>query len=102
MADNDNKHGMVFGAPGIAPRWTSSAKDGVVTSACPQSRVWATVSHGILNEVYYPTVDRPQIRDLQFLITDGESFLHEEKRDLTHEVACLPCADGATFGLPDR
>ena len=98
MADNDNKHVMVFGAPGIAPRWTSSAKDGVVTSACPQSRVWATVSHGILNEVYYPTVDRPQIRDLQFLITDGESFLHEEKRDLTHEVACLPCADGATLG----
>jgi len=27
-------------------------------------------------------VDRPQLRDLQFLVTDGESFFHEEKRHL--------------------
>jgi glucoamylase len=27
-------------------------------------------------------VDRPQIRDLQYLITDGKSFFHEEKRNL--------------------
>jgi glucoamylase len=38
--------------------------------------------HGILTEVYYPTVDRPQLRDLQYLITDGEHFLHQEKHDL--------------------
>ncbi len=87
-----------FGHPGIPPRWTSSAKDGVVTAYSANSRVWATVSHGILNEVYYPTIDRPQIRDLQFLITDGANFLHEEKRDLTHETTCVPCADGATLG----
>ena len=37
---------------------------------------------GIVTEVYYPTVDRPQLRDLQYLITDGQSFFHEEKRDL--------------------
>jgi glucoamylase len=38
---------------------------------------------GIVTEVYYPTVDRPQLRDLQYLITDGQTFFHEEKRDLT-------------------
>jgi len=27
-------------------------------------------------------VDRPQLRDLQYLITDGKSFFHEEKRHL--------------------
>jgi glucoamylase len=48
--------------------------------------VWFTVSHGVLNEVYYPTIDRPQVRDLQFLITDGETFFHEEKRDLDSEI----------------
>lgn len=53
------------------------------------SRVWFTLSHGILNEVYYPTIDRPQIRDLQFLISDGATFLHEEKRDLAHEIAYI-------------
>ena len=46
------------------------------------SRIWFTLSHGILNEIYYPTIDRPQTRDMEFLITDGETFFHEEKRDL--------------------
>jgi GH15 family glucan-1,4-alpha-glucosidase len=42
--------------------------------------VWFTFWNGIVTEVYYPTVDRPQLRDLQYLITDGKSFFHEEKR----------------------
>lgn len=46
------------GRPGIAPRWTSSDEQGVGTALSPLSRVWFTLSHGILNEVYYPRVDR--------------------------------------------
>jgi glucoamylase len=38
--------------------------------------------NGVITEVYYPTVDHPQIRDLQYLVTDGKSFVHEEKRHL--------------------
>ncbi|MGE5326965.1 MAG: hypothetical protein ACM3NO_07990, partial [Deltaproteobacteria bacterium] len=78
--------GIAFGAPGIPPRWTSSSKDGVGTAYATSSRVWFTVSHGILNEIYYPTIDRAQTRDLQFLITDGKTFFHEEKRDLKWEI----------------
>jgi glucoamylase len=77
--------GPAFGGPGLEPRWTSSAKDAVGTAYAASSRVWYTISHGILNEIYYPTIDRPQIRDMQFLITDGETFFHEERRDLKHE-----------------
>jgi glucoamylase len=77
--------GPAFGAPGLEPRWTSSAKDAVSTAYAASSKVWFTVSHGILNEIYCPTIDRPQIRDMQFLITDGETFFHEERRDLIHE-----------------
>jgi glucoamylase len=77
--------GPAFGAPGLEPRWTSSAKDAVSTAYAVSSKAWFTVSHGIHNEVYHPTIDRPQIRDLQFLITDGETFFHEERRDLIHE-----------------
>lgn len=77
--------GNAFGAPGLQPRWTSSAKDAVGTAYAASSRAWFTVSHGILNEIYYPTIDRPQTRDMEFLITDGETFFHEEKRDLQHE-----------------
>lgn len=72
------------GAPGIEPRWTSSAKDGIGTAYHTSSCLWFTLSHGIINEIYFPHVDSPNTRDLQFLITDGETFCHEEKRDLDH------------------
>lgn len=75
-----------FGKPGMEPRWTSSAKEGIGTAWSTSCQVWFTLSHGILNEVYYPTVDVPNLRDLQFLITDGETFFHEERSDLESET----------------
>src|SRR5215208_6541958 len=69
------------GWPGIEPRWTSSAKTGLGTSLRPSSRVWFTLSHGILNEVYYPRVDQACLRDLGLIVTDGDTFFSEEKRD---------------------
>ncbi len=75
-----------FGRPGLTPRWTSSTKEGVGTAYSTASRLWFTLSHGVLNEIYYPTIDRPQIRDLQLLVTDGETFFHEEKRNLESEI----------------
>lgn len=68
------------GWPGIPGRWTSSAKSGVGTSISRESRVWFTLSHGILNEVYYPRVDHACTRDLGFVVTDGRSYVSEEKR----------------------
>ena len=68
------------GAPGIEPRWTSSAKSGVGTALTRESRVWFTLSHGILNEVYFPRVDQACTRDQGLLITDGSTFFSEEKR----------------------
>lgn len=76
------------GGPGIEPRWTRSDKDGVGTAYSASSLVWFTVSKGILNEVYYPTIDQPQVRDLQYLVTDGETFFCDERHlDNAHE--CL-------------
>jgi glucoamylase len=69
-----------FGAPGIPPRWTQSTKDAIGTAYSGGSTVWFTVSAGVLNEAYHPTIDRPQIRDLQYLVTDGETFFHDERR----------------------
>ncbi len=81
-----NSNSTAFGAPGIEPRWTSSAKDGIGTAYHSSSSLWFTLSHGIVNEIYFPHVDTPNTRDLQFLITDGETFCHEEKRDLLHKT----------------
>ncbi len=62
------------------------------TAYSASSQVWFTVSKGILNEVYFPTIDKPQIRDLQYLVTDGATFFHDERQLInTHE--CL--ASGA-------
>lgn len=67
------------GTPGIAPTWTSSDKDLVGTALGP-SRLWYTLGHGIVNEVYYPRIDIPQIRDLGFIVADGAGFWVEVKR----------------------
>jgi glucoamylase len=97
------QQGNAFGAPGLQPRWTSSAKDTVGTAYAASSRAWFTISHGILNEIYYPTIDRPQTRDMGFLITDGETFFHEEKRDLEHEFSYIdPDSLGVRITSYDR
>ena len=70
-----------YGRPGVKPRWNRSDKDAIVTALGTSSQVWATLSSGIVNEVYYPAIDRPQVRDLQFLVTDGKTFFHDERRD---------------------
>jgi len=73
------------GWPGIPPRWTSSAKTGVGTALNQHSKVWFTISHGILNEVYFPRVDQACTRDFGFMVTDGKSCFSEEKRHCTFE-----------------
>ena len=77
------------GAPGIPPRWTSSDKSGVGTALSATSRVWFTLSHGILNECYYPRVDQACIRDFGLIVTDGVSFFAEEKRDTDCQIRAL-------------
>ncbi len=93
-SDSSRSRGNAFGQPGIPPSWTTSSKDGVGTAYSTSSRVWFTLAQGIVTEIYYPTIDRPQIRDAQFLITDGETFFHEEKRSLKGEVKRLEQALG--------
>ncbi len=78
-----------FGGPGIPPKWTHGDKEGMGTAYSGSSRLWFTLWNGIVTEVYYPTVDRPQTRDLQFLVTDGETFFHDEVRDLRTQTRRL-------------
>src|SRR5437879_4120379 len=81
--------GRALGHPGIPPRWTSSAKSGVGTAVDAQSRVWFTLSHGIVNEVYFPRLDQANTRDLGLIVTDRRDFFSEEKRAARSQVAPL-------------
>src|SRR5579859_2230268 len=74
-----------FGSPGLPPTWTSSAKDLVGCGLGP-ARLWFTSGFGVLNEVYFPRVDIPQIRDLGFLVADAQGFWVEVKRLKTYQT----------------
>jgi glucoamylase len=73
------------GAPGLPPTWCSSAKE-MVGCSLGHARLWFTIGGGIINEVYYPRVDIPQIRDLGFIVGDGAGFWVEMKRLWKHEL----------------
>src|SRR5262249_10408246 len=84
------------GGPGIEPRWTHGGKVAAGTAYSTSSRVWYTLDSSCVIEVYYPTIDSPQIRDLQFLVTDGESFFHDERRNF---VGTIDCISNAALGF---
>jgi glucoamylase len=75
-----------FGKPGLPPNWSTARKQGVGTACSEQSKVWFTIANGIVTEVYYPTIDTANTKDIQFLITDGVSFFEEERRDTSSMI----------------
>jgi glucoamylase len=91
-----------FGAPGGQPRWSHADKDGIGTAYSPGSHVWFTIWRGILTEVYYPTVDRPQLRDLEFLFADGDGLFLEEKRDLDCRIERMEPSQGYRISNQDH
>lgn len=73
-----------FGAPGIAPTWTSSDKD-FVTTALDGPRLWASIGHGVINEVYWPSTGQPQVRDLTFYLV-GQGRWIDLKRERRYRL----------------
>lgn len=92
-----NEGRVAPGAPGIPGRWTSSAKSGVGTALGEHGRVWFTLSHGILNEIYYPRADQACTRDLGLIVTGPDGYFAEEKRharqDVTTPMDGIPAFD---------
>ena len=70
------------------PVWATAQKSCVGT-ALGSSRVWFTLGRGILTEVFYPRIDIPAIRDLGFLVSNGQGFWLELKSqpDWTQSLA---------------
>ncbi len=89
------------GGPGIPARWTSSAKSGVGTALGEHGRVWFTLSHGILNEIYYPRADQACTRDCGFLVTGPDGHFAEERRH-THHTVTAPIDGIPMYHLTNR
>jgi glucan 1,4-alpha-glucosidase len=77
------------GAPGAKATWTNGNKQGVGTALAPISKVWFTLGDGVLTEAYYPTVDKANLRMLEFIVTDGAGFFERESVDADHRVDVL-------------
>jgi len=61
----------------------------MVGCALGPSRLWFTLGFGIVNEVYYPRVDIPQIRDLGFIVAGPDGFWSEVKRNDNYTLKLL-------------
>jgi len=78
--------GVAPGGPGEPHNWTQGDKDGFGSSTSLESKAWLTLNDGELTEVYYPDLGTPSARSLEFVVSDGGSFVERERDDATHEV----------------
>jgi glucoamylase len=67
--------------------WTTGNKSALGTSATTTSKVWFTVANGITSEVFYPRADVPDMQDMQYIVTDGSTFVDLERDATTHTVS---------------
>ena len=84
-------HEHAPGQPGTILPWDSSRKTAVGVARSNLSRVWFTTADGVVTEVFYPRIDTCCVRDLQFLIADGDSFFSEERADTDHHSEWVDC-----------
>ena len=72
------------GAPGADAHWPSAAKNGFGTSNTTRSKVWFTLNNGVMTEVFYPTLDVPNVQMLQLIIAGGS--VETESENTTHRL----------------
>src|ERR1700692_2220234 len=75
--------------PGGAASWTTGNKLAVGTSAGLNSKVWFTVAKGITSEVFDPRLDVPNMEDMQYVVTDGSTFVDLERDATNHAISML-------------
>ena len=75
--------------------WATAAKNGFGTSVSLSSKVWFTLANGVMTEVFYPTVDLPNVETLQLYVEAGNG-LENEAEDTVHRLE-LPNPAALTF-----
>src|SRR6185503_9672742 len=68
--------------------WATAAKNGFGTSVSLSSKVWFTLANGVMTEVFYPTVDLPNVQTLQLYVDTGGRI--ETEIDSTHHRLEVP------------
>jgi glucoamylase len=76
------------GGPGIPTGWAPGRKQGYGV-AREAGRLWFALGEGRLGELFWPRVDRPQVKELGFVVTDGATFCLRSTLDTEHTVERL-------------
>ena len=85
------------GAPGMDSHWPSAAKNGFGTANTLRSNVWFTLNDGVMTEVYYPTLDVPNVQSLQLIVFTPEGRVETESEDTTHSITVSDSARSLSF-----
>ena len=73
---------------GSDAQWPTAAKNGFGTSTTLNSKVWFTLANGVMTEVFYPTVDMPNVETLQMAVHTGNGV--ELEMDKTNHRLEVP------------
>ncbi len=77
-------------AQGLDAHWPTAAKNGFGTSNTLTSKVWFTLANGVMTEVFFPTLDVPNVQNLQLLLAiDGQISAQTESGDTIHRLEVL-------------
>src|ERR1044072_4689760 len=87
-------------AQGGDAHWPTAAKNGFGTSNTLASKVWFTLADGVMTEVFYPTLDMPSVKTLQFQIVMGTK-IENEVDDTLHRLD-LPNPSSLMFRQVNR
>jgi len=77
------------GGPGATAVWTEADKDGYGTSVGTASKVWHTLDDGRLTEVFYPDLGTPSVRTLDFVVSDGKTFVQRDNAARNRTIELL-------------
>ena len=81
-------------AQGVDAHWPTAAKNGFGTSNSLASKVWFTLANGVMTEVFFPTLDVPNVETLQLQVAIGGK-IEKEVEDTFHRVE--PAPNSLTF-----
>ena len=73
--------------PGTQSYLDVARKDCFGTARNTTSKVWFTVADGVLSDTFSPTIQNSNVNTLQYIVTDGRSFIDMQQRDMTYTVS---------------
>jgi glucoamylase len=99
---SQGKNESAPGAPGKDAHWPTAAKSGFGTANTVASKVWFTLADGVMSEVYYPTLDVPNVQSLQLIIVTPEGKTETESEDTSHRIQIMDNGRSLSFRQENR